>query len=277
MKMILLLFSMVLLSQPIMGEMEAKKRPMTTMEFSEKYAFNQAMVMNKSVFVGFKVYENEQAVVRMSKYESTDGLYKAWMLVGYDKRKPIPWNVLYQGMAIEPLVEVDCVSMSDKKVKKCAFLEMRFTKPQPTNIYVKPKKKVVHPISYEFITVNHHDYIDKAIDLPATVYGLGEYMCGDIGKPKKCAAGAKTASGETLHPMSVMSAAIPAPTNLKMKVSHIEIKVNGGKCVSVRINDKANPRWIGRRGLDLTPVVIHSSTGVWPSRHWKGKVERCPI
>lgn len=113
-----------------------------------------------------------------------------------------------------------------------------------------------------------------AMTLQATVYGLGENMCGDIGDPMPCIKGAVTSSGEIFDP-NIPSAALPFPTKRVIKPMSIYISINNGKCILVRLNDKSNPRWIGRRGLDLSPAAIKQSTGEYPDKHWGGTVKLC--
>jgi hypothetical protein len=121
-------------------------------------------------------------------------------------------------------------------------------------------------------------HVSVALEHKATTYGWGESMCGDIGKPRPCLRGAKTASGELFQPHRVPSAAVPAPTNKRLRASWIGLRlqgVPGAPCVRVRLNDKANPRWIGKRGLDLSPAAVRELTQNLPTPHWSGKVEQC--
>ena len=250
------------------------------MDYGQKIAFDQ----NSAILRDRQVLNNTAVHIHILRYETPDGLYKAWVLAGYDKRIPIEWQVRREGEKIKPDATSPCFSKSETGVTKCMFFQMRFTKPQHLEIGKGNYKKMPIELKLEtdpkpmhqFISAkNNHDYLFQALKLPATVYGLGELMCGDIGKPVICAGGAITASGEALWPRLVRSAAIPAPTNYKMRVKRIDIKINDGKCISVRINDKSNPKWIGKRGLDLTPVAIFESTGKWPSKRWGGNVTPC--
>jgi hypothetical protein len=115
----------------------------------------------------------------------------------------------------------------------------------------------------------------QAMPLRATVYGFGELMCGDIGKPKPCSKGAITASGEMFDP-DIASAAIPVPTDKRMIAFDVFIRGIDGECHRLRVNDKSNPRWIGKRGLDLSPRAVEIVTG---SRRptWSGKLEFCDL
>lgn len=107
----------------------------------------------------------------------------------------------------------------------------------------------------------------KFIELAFTVglsstYGFGEYNCGDIGKPKPCVKGQPTASGVLLDP-NLPQAAIAAPTNLRMYPVSVYMRVPGGPCVAIQVVDKMNPRYIGKRGFDLTPGALRA-LGVEP-------------
>lgn len=108
----------------------------------------------------------------------------------------------------------------------------------------------------------------------ATVYGYGESMCGDIGQPRPCDTGAITASGERFNP-SEITAAVPAPKAKRIFTKTIYIKNHEGDCIPVKINDKKNPRYIGKGGLDLTPAAVWAITGRLPNRYWSGKIELC--
>lgn len=118
-------------------------------------------------------------------------------------------------------------------------------------------------------------YFLIAMPLRATVYGFGEMMCGDIGKPVACDKNATTASGEPFDP-EIASAAIPLPTPIRMVAFDIEIRAFDGRCVKVRVNDKSNPRWIGRRGLDISPKALEELTGK-RNRKWSGKLQFCNL
>jgi hypothetical protein len=115
--------------------------------------------------------------------------------------------------------------------------------------------------------------IKLALYFSATTYGYGELMCGDIGDPKPCVKGAVTASGEVFDP-DIASAAVPTPTDVKMVVHVIGIKSHDGLCIKVRVNDKSNPRWIGSRGLDLSPKAVELITGK-KTKYFMSKIERC--
>lgn len=118
-------------------------------------------------------------------------------------------------------------------------------------------------------------FISLAIASTATVYGYGERMCGDIGKPRPCDTRAVTASGERFNPAEI-AAAVPMPTNKRLRLKTIHVKTHDGKCLKVKINDKKNPRYVGSGGLDLTPAAVFAITGKVPNRYWSGKVELCP-
>lgn len=119
-----------------------------------------------------------------------------------------------------------------------------------------------------------------ALSLKATTYGWGEMMCGDIGKPRSCTEGAVTASGQPFRPVVVPSAAIPAPTRMPLKARFINLRLKGvpnAPCIRIILNDKANPRWIGKRGFDLSPAAVQALTNNLPTPHWSGKVEACDL
>ena len=116
-----------------------------------------------------------------------------------------------------------------------------------------------------------------ASGLTATTYGVhGEMYCGDIGKPRPCEYGAITASGDIFDPAEV-TAAVAAPTRLRMKPVYVWLRVEGGECHQVRVNDKMNPRYLGVRGFDLTPATVQLLTGKPATRHWSGKVFVCAV
>lgn len=117
-------------------------------------------------------------------------------------------------------------------------------------------------------------YINIASGLRATTYGYGEGNCGDIGRPRPCSKGAITSSGEVFDP-DVPSAAVYAPTKLNIKPRFILLRVLGGPCVFIRINDKGNPRYIGKRGFDLSPKAVEVLTGKPGHPQWSGKVYVC--
>lgn len=102
----------------------------------------------------------------------------------------------------------------------------------------------------------------KFIELAFTVglsstFGYGEYNCGNIGHPKPCIKGQPTASGIPLDP-DAPQAAVAAPTNLRMYPVTVYMRVSGGPCVAIEIVDKMNPRYIGRRGFDLTKGALRA-------------------
>jgi hypothetical protein len=55
---------------------------------------------------------------------------------------------------------------------------------------------------------------------------------------------------------------------------YVSVKAVNGACVNIRINNKANPKYVGRRGLDLTPGALRL-LGIEPTKHWSGKLEMC--
>lgn len=121
-------------------------------------------------------------------------------------------------------------------------------------------------------------HLDLALQQRATTYGWGEHNCGDVGKPRPCTERATTASGEAFQPHAVPSAAVPAPKHKRIRPSTVWLRLKGvpnAPCVEVRLNDKANPRWIGQRGLDLSPAAVRELTQRMPTPTWSGEVEIC--
>lgn len=116
-------------------------------------------------------------------------------------------------------------------------------------------------------------FILLATTLPATTYGYGEIRCGDVGHAEACSTGAVTASGEPFDPDAV-AAAIPLPQRRIMRPFDLSLRARDGSCVLVRVNDKSHPRWIGQRGLDLTPGALRA-LGHEPSATWGGEVQLC--
>lgn len=118
-------------------------------------------------------------------------------------------------------------------------------------------------------------YVELAFKYRASTYGYGEIMCGDIGAPRRCKSGALTASGEVFNPY-LPTAAVFAPTKLRMSARYVWMKMKGGpyNCRMIRVNDKGNPRFIGERGFDLTPGAVLLLGGT-PSPTWGGRLERC--
>lgn len=117
-------------------------------------------------------------------------------------------------------------------------------------------------------------FVLLASNLLATTYGHGELMCGDIGNPAKCEKGAVTASGVEFDP-EIPMAAVAAPTRAKVKPIWIWLQYNSRPCVRILLADKMNPRYIGRRGFDLTPAAVKLLTGQEPTTHWSGKIRVC--
>ena len=117
------------------------------------------------------------------------------------------------------------------------------------------------------------EYVVIALTLTASTYGYDEDKCGDTDKPVSCASGATTSSGEEFDPDEA-TAAVPAPTKQRTRPMFVSVKAVNGTCVDIRINDKGNPRYIGRRGLDLTPGALRL-LGIEPTKHWSGKLEMC--
>lgn len=117
-------------------------------------------------------------------------------------------------------------------------------------------------------------YIQLSSGLTATTYGYGTMHCGDIGKPVACSLGATTASGEAFDP-DLATAAVFAPSVLRMRPYVVKLKIVGPfRCQLIRINDKGNPRFIGKRSYDLTPAAVKKLGGRM-SKHWSHRVELC--
>lgn len=114
-----------------------------------------------------------------------------------------------------------------------------------------------------------------ASGLLATTYGHGEMMCGPIGKPQACAEGAFTSSGEPFVP-SRPTVAVAAPRGTYVRAQSIRLKLAGPfPCRRLVLNDKMNPRWIGRRGFDLSPGAVRLLTSRRATPHFAHPVEVC--
>lgn len=116
-------------------------------------------------------------------------------------------------------------------------------------------------------------FISIAFGLISTTYGYGEWNCGDIGKPQPCSVGAITASGEPFDP-EIATGAVFAPTKLRMEARDVWMQVKDGPCVKIRINDKGNPRFIKKRGFDLSPKALELLIGRRDPK-WVGKLYKC--
>ena len=119
------------------------------------------------------------------------------------------------------------------------------------------------------------EFIAIASGLISSTYGWGESSCGDYGKPRACEQGAVTASGEPFNPHEDATAAIAMPRNRILRASVVVLRVEEGPCVPIRISDKMNERYVGKRGFDLSPAAVRALTGKEPSRHWSGVVHVC--
>jgi hypothetical protein len=116
------------------------------------------------------------------------------------------------------------------------------------------------------------EYLVIALALPATTYQWGETRCGDT-VATECTAGALTASGEPLSD-TVPSAALPMPTKNLIRATTIGLRSYDGTCITVRVNDKSHPRWVGNRGLDLNRAALELLVPN-PHSNWSGEVEQC--
>jgi hypothetical protein len=119
-------------------------------------------------------------------------------------------------------------------------------------------------------------YVSIALSHPATTYGWGEVMCGDVHSPRACDNEATTASGEPFQP-DIPSAAVPAPFNVIMPSKIIWLRDEQGECRSLTLNDKKHPRFIASGGLDLSKGAIEMLYPSTASRTWSGKVEACTV
>lgn len=115
-----------------------------------------------------------------------------------------------------------------------------------------------------------------ASGLLSTTYGHGEINCGDIGSPVPCEVGAVTASGVPFDP-SLPQAAVAAPSDLRLRARSIKLRVDGGPCRKIQLVDKMNPRYIGKRGFDLTPEAVRLLTGKPATAAWSGIVHVCGL
>lgn len=123
--------------------------------------------------------------------------------------------------------------------------------------------------------MNTLNFVLLALKFNATVYGFEELYCGDYDSlPVACSVGAVTASGEQFNPEDI-SAAVPMPRNRVLRITEISLKAHDGSCITVRIIDKKNERYIGSSGLDLSPAAVEAITGKPASRFWSGRVEQC--
>lgn len=119
-------------------------------------------------------------------------------------------------------------------------------------------------------------YAAQAVALPASVYGLAEVQCGDVHAPRPCVYGAVTASGETFDP-GKPTAAVFLPAQYRARPHWLHVRAGEGRpCVAIWVNDKGNPRYQGKRGLDLTPAAYKALTGN-EAKPWSSipKLERC--
>lgn len=114
-----------------------------------------------------------------------------------------------------------------------------------------------------------------ASGLLATTYGYSEMMCGPVGAPRACELGAYTSSGEPFVP-SLPTVAVAAPRGTYVRAQPIRLKLVGPfPCKRLILNDKMNPRWIGRRGFDLSPGAVRLLTSRPATRGFAHRVEVC--
>lgn len=107
----------------------------------------------------------------------------------------------------------------------------------------------------------------------ASTYGYHERNCGDIDAPAACSKGAITASGEEFDP-TLPTAALAVHSGAIMRPVTVIMRVGSGPCVPIRVNDKMNAKWIGKRGFDLSPAALKALTGE-SSATWTGTVTLC--
>jgi hypothetical protein len=117
-------------------------------------------------------------------------------------------------------------------------------------------------------------YVAIAMSYTATTYGFGEKYCGDEGKPVRCDSKAITASGSPFNP-EALTAAVPMPHKYRLRKADIWLySPHQKKCIKVKINDKKNPRYIGKGGIDITPALQKALFGT-KNRYWSGKLTPC--
>lgn len=116
-------------------------------------------------------------------------------------------------------------------------------------------------------------YVSKAFGIRSTTYGHGNMFCGDVGKPAPCSKGAITASGEVFDP-DIPTMAVFAPSKYIIRSTVIPVRLNNNECKFIRVNDKGNPRYIKKRGFDLTPASVKLLGGE-SSEYWSGKLYLC--
>jgi hypothetical protein len=119
-------------------------------------------------------------------------------------------------------------------------------------------------------------FIIMAFTQVATVYGFGEFNCGEPGKAIPCINGAITASGAIFNP-NELTVAIPAPKNVRIREQFIWVKNYRGFCTKLKINDKKHWKFIGKGGFDLTPAAVKAITGKSATKYWSGKLEMCKL
>jgi rare lipoprotein A (peptidoglycan hydrolase) len=108
----------------------------------------------------------------------------------------------------------------------------------------------------------------------STTYGYGEMYCCDPGKACPCTTGQYTASGE-MFDTEKATAAIPLPVNMRIVPTVVHLQIENGPCVPIKLNDKMNSRFIGKRGFDLSPRAIELLTGKPRTPKWVGRVYPC--
>lgn len=117
------------------------------------------------------------------------------------------------------------------------------------------------------------DLLLVALSMPATTYGYGEKMCGMIGKPIACVSGLPTSTGEKFN-TKFITGALPVPKGFRFKSFIIYVKTYRNECIPIRINDKSNHRWVGKRGIDLSPAAVLAITGKI-DKNWSGRLSFC--
>jgi len=118
-------------------------------------------------------------------------------------------------------------------------------------------------------------YLLAASGATATIYGVsGEMYCGSPDSPQACDSSATTASGEPFDPTKP-TAAVAIPNKYILRPGWVMLRLEGGKCSPVRINDRMNERYVHTDiRFDLSPAAV-ASLGGTPSPTWSGRVHIC--
>jgi hypothetical protein len=112
-----------------------------------------------------------------------------------------------------------------------------------------------------------------ASGLTATTYGYGELKCGDYNNVSQCNKNATTASGDSFNP-NIPAAALAIPKIYRVRPQYIFIRTENSSCIKVLLNDKMAEKYVGSRGLDLTPSAV-KALGEKPHKAWSGRIFLC--